>query len=85
MAQQRKVKNVPGETHPELLSIVELRVESGRWPAGTLGAVVEVLDQGALVEISDERGHTLDVLALPHHVLGPIPGPHSTSVVRSPL
>jgi hypothetical protein len=68
-ADQGKVKNVPVATHPELLSIVELRVESGRWAAGTRGTVVEVLDQGALVEISDDRGHTLEVLALPYDVL----------------
>jgi hypothetical protein len=69
MADQGKVKNMPVATHPELLSIVELRVESGRWAAGTRATVVEVLDQGALVEISDDRGHTLEVLALPYDVL----------------
>jgi hypothetical protein len=71
-ADQGKVKNVPVATHPELLSIVELRVESGRWPAGTRGTVVEVVEQGALIEISDERGHTLEVLALPYDVLRPV-------------
>ena len=68
-ADQGKVKNVPVATHPEPLSIVELRVESGRWAAGTRGTVVELLEQGALVEISDDRGHTLDVLALPYDAL----------------
>lgn len=68
-ADQWKVKNVPVTTQPELLSIVELRVESGRWAAGTRGTVVEVVDKGALVEISDERGHTVDVLALPYEAL----------------
>lgn len=68
-ADHEKVKNVPVATNPEILSIVELRVESGRWPVGTLGTVVEALDQGALIEISDERGHTIEVLALPYDVL----------------
>jgi hypothetical protein len=52
-----------------LLDIVELRVESGRWPAGTVGTVVEADEHQALVEISDERGHALDFIAIPHHAL----------------
>jgi hypothetical protein len=63
---------MPG--HTELLATVELRVEFERWPAGTVGTVVEVFDDGALVEISDGRGHTLDVLALPHNALRPTEG-----------
>jgi hypothetical protein len=52
-----------------LLEVVELRVDSGRWPAGTIGTVVEALDQGAIVEIADDRGHTLDMLSLPYVAL----------------
>jgi hypothetical protein len=44
---------------------VELLVDSGRWPAGTTGTVVETDDERALVEISDDRGHTLDFIAVP--------------------
>jgi hypothetical protein len=44
-------------------------VDSGRWPAGTIGTVVEALDQGAIVEIADDRGHTLDMLSLPYVAL----------------
>jgi Domain of unknown function (DUF4926) len=64
-ADKGEMKTVPVATFLELLSVVELRVECGRWPAGTRGTVVEVLDHGALVEISDDRGHTLEMLALP--------------------
>src|SRR4029077_20709415 len=41
--------------------------DSGRWPAGTTGTVVEADDERVLVEISDDRGHGLDFVALPHH------------------
>jgi hypothetical protein len=53
----------------ELLDVVELRVESGRWPVGTAGTVVEKLERGAIVEIADEHGHTLDMLSLPYVAL----------------
>jgi hypothetical protein len=56
-------------THPEVLSVVDLRVETGRWPAGTRGTIVEAFEGGALVEISDERGHTVDMLPLPYDAL----------------
>jgi chemotaxis protein histidine kinase CheA len=49
-----------------LLDIVELRADSGRWPAGTVGTVVEADEDKVLVEISDDRGHGLDLIALPH-------------------
>jgi hypothetical protein len=53
----------------QVLDVVELAVESGRWPAGTVGTVVEADDHQALVEISDDRGHGLDFVALPHDAL----------------
>ena len=53
----------------QVLDVVELAVESGRWPAGTVGTVVEADDHQALVEISDDRGHALDFVALPHEAL----------------
>lgn len=47
------------------LDVVELRVASGRWAAGTVGTVLELLDFAALIEISDEHGHAVDFLTLP--------------------
>lgn len=52
-----------------LLDVVELQASSGRWPAGTTGTVVERWTDRALVEIADERGHTLDLVELPLSVL----------------
>jgi hypothetical protein len=57
-------------TH-SVLDVVELLVDSGRWPAGTIGTVVEADAQKALVEISDDRGHALDYIAVPHDALAP--------------
>ena len=56
-----------------MLDVVELLADSGRWPAGTIGTVVEADDDQALVEISDDRGHALDFVTLPHDALGPAP------------
>jgi hypothetical protein len=55
----------------QILDVVELRVDSGRWPAGTVGTVVEADRDQALVEISDDRGHGLDFISLPHDALAP--------------
>ncbi len=63
-----------------ILEVVELLVDSGRWPAGTIGTVVEADDQLALVEISDERGHALDFISVPHHALATTPGLKSERV-----
>ncbi len=52
-----------------VLDVVELLTDSGRWPAGTVGTVVEADDRSALVEISDDRGHGLDFVSLPHDAL----------------
>jgi hypothetical protein len=53
----------------QTLDVVELKVASGRWPAGTIGTVVETDADTALVEISDDRGHGLDFVSLPHDAL----------------
>lgn len=53
-----------------VLDIVELLADSGRWPAGTVGTVVEADADQALVEISDDRGHALDFISVPHRALG---------------
>ena len=56
-----------------VLDVVELIVESGRWPAGTVGTVVEADADQVLVEIGDDRGHALDFVALPHEALAARP------------
>jgi chemotaxis protein histidine kinase CheA len=52
------------DPHPTL-DVVELLTESGRWPAGTVGTVVETDGERVLVEIADDRGHGLDFISLP--------------------
>jgi hypothetical protein len=60
--------------HPHaVLDVVELLTESGRWPAGTLATIVETDDERVLVEISDERGHGLDFISLPHDAVATQP------------
>jgi hypothetical protein len=54
--------------HTEL-DVVELLAESGRWPAGTVGTVVEASDAVALMEIADDRGHAIDFVSVPHDAL----------------
>jgi hypothetical protein len=54
------------------LDVVELAVEAGRWPAGTRATVLEVFADGALVEIADDRGHTLEMPSLPWSALRPM-------------
>jgi hypothetical protein len=54
-----------------VLDVVELVADSGRWPAGTIGTVVEADADKALVEITDDRGHGLDFISVPHGALAP--------------
>ncbi len=49
--------------------VVELLIDVGRWPAGTVGTVVDANDTTALVEISDDRGHGLDFVSVPQAAL----------------
>lgn len=50
----------------KVLDVVELIAASGRWPRGTRGTVLELLgSEAALVEVADDRGHTLEELELP--------------------
>jgi hypothetical protein len=56
-------------SEPGVLDVVELQAASGRWPVGTVGTVVERWTDRALVEIADERGHSLDLVELPVPVL----------------
>jgi hypothetical protein len=58
------------------LDVVELTVASGRWPLGTRGTVLELFgSETALVEISDDRGHTLEELELPLNALATVSRP----------
>lgn len=62
-------------TDPEIreLDVVELAVDVGRWSAGTHATVLEMFGDGAvMVEIADERGHTLEMLSLPGAILRPV-------------
>lgn len=54
-----------------VLDVVELLADSGRWPAGTIGTVVEADAERALVEVSDDRGHGLDFISVAHEALAP--------------
>lgn len=54
----------------KVLDVVELTAASGRLPKGTRGTVLELFgSDAALVEVADDRGHTLDELELPVDVL----------------
>jgi hypothetical protein len=57
------------QTRHEVLDVVELLADSGRWRAGTVGTVVEADDKLALIEVSDDRGHALDFISVPHDAL----------------
>lgn len=61
------------DAHHAVLDVVELSVDSGRWPAGTIGTVVEADSKRALVEISDDRGHALDFISVPQDALAALP------------
>ena len=65
------------QTKHAVLDVVELLVDSGRWPAGTIATVVETDDERALVEISDDRGHALDFISVPHDALARPPEPRA--------
>jgi hypothetical protein len=45
---------------------VVLRERAGGWPAGTRGVIVDAFESKAIVEITDRRGRTLDLLTLPY-------------------
>ena len=61
------------EPRHAILDVVELLADSGRWPVGTVGTVVEADAEQALVEISDDRGHALDFILVPHRALASRP------------
>jgi len=57
----------------ELLDVVELAEEREGYAAGTVGAVIELFPDEALVEIVDEKGTTTDLLHVPLEALRPQP------------
>jgi chemotaxis protein histidine kinase CheA len=59
------------EQRQAVVDVVKLRVDSGRWPAGTVATVVKEDENQALIEISDDRGHDLDLISVPHDALAP--------------
>ncbi len=69
----------------KVLDVVELTVASGRWPRGTRGTVLELLgSEAALVEIADDRGHTLEELELPIGALSTVSrSPHAAPTPSS--
>lgn len=59
------------------LDVVELTVASGRWPAGTVGTVVEMHDRTLMVEIDDDRGHALDYVEVPFDAARTVESPYT--------
>lgn len=54
----------------DLLDVVELVTDVGRWPAGTEGTLVEVFADGVLVEISDDAdGRTVELVPVPRNAV----------------
>jgi hypothetical protein len=51
--------------------VVRLETDSGRWPAGTVGTIVELDAATALVEVADDHGHALDFISVPQDQLVP--------------
>lgn len=47
------------------LDVIELRVAIDSWEAGTAATVLEVVEDSALLEVSDEHGRTLEILTAP--------------------
>lgn len=59
---------------PTELDVVELTVPVGIWRAGTVATVLEVFPSGRmLVEIADDRGHTLELPSVPPEAVRRLP------------
>jgi hypothetical protein len=52
-------------TDLHLYDVVELDRDFGRWPRGTIGAIVDEHAGGIVVELVGPAGETLDLLDLP--------------------
>jgi hypothetical protein len=64
----------------KLLDVVELRVASGRWPAGTVATVIDEPPDGVLVEVADEHGRSLDTFEVPREAVRVLPAPEQTKL-----
>jgi hypothetical protein len=64
----------------KLLDVVELRVASGRWPAGTAATVIDEVPGGLLLEVADGDGRTLDTFQVPREVVRVVPTPEQTTL-----
>jgi hypothetical protein len=51
------------DLHPH--DVVELERACGRWPAGTVGVIVDEFNGGVVVEVVGSGGETLELLDLP--------------------
>lgn len=49
--------------------VVALREPVGDWPAGTVGAAVSIYEGAAQVEVTDNRGRTLELITVPNELL----------------
>ncbi len=56
-------------TAGDLLSRVDLVIDVGEWPAGTVGTLVETFPAEGFVEIVDDDGRALDILTVPYTAL----------------
>jgi hypothetical protein len=56
-------------TDLHLHDVVELDRDFGRWPKGTIGAVVDAYAGGIVVELVGPAGETLDLLDLPRDMV----------------
>ncbi len=51
---------------PYELDVIELTAEVDGRPAGTIGTVVDDHGDSGLIEVSDDRGRTLDLFEAPY-------------------
>ena len=65
----------PMPNRARLLDVVQLLSAQADWPAGTIGTVVDALDDHATVEIADEDGETLAILETPYDALRVVASP----------
>ena len=56
------------------LDVVELTRSIGRWPAGTIGTIVDEFPGGVVIEMVGPAGETLDMLDVPVEHVRPAPG-----------
>jgi hypothetical protein len=70
--------------HAHELDVVELRHPAGRWPAGTLGTVVDEGPYRALVEVDEDTLRASGVSSEEWLTAGIIDVPYTDLAVREP-